>query len=123
MNQGAVIVVGDSYIQSLARMIPKPSPGSLHEMRVNAVNLGVLGYGTDQELLTLEAFLESHPALDVRDIIVFVSQNDFIDVQLDDHYLVRASALPSHRRAAGPRQLPAGACQTASWISRIFTGW
>jgi lysophospholipase L1-like esterase len=90
VNQGAVIVVGDSYIQSLGANDPETFAWILsHEMRVNVVNLGVLGYGTDQELLALEAFLEAHPALDVRDIVVFVSQNDFIDVQLDDHYLAR----------------------------------
>jgi lysophospholipase L1-like esterase len=85
-----VIVVGDSYIQSLGANDRETFAWILaHEMPVNVVNLGVLGYGTDQELLTLEGFLENHPALDVRDIVVFVTENDFNDVQLDYHYLAR----------------------------------
>jgi lysophospholipase L1-like esterase len=86
----SVIVVGDSYIQSLGANDPETFAWILaHEMPVNVVNLGVLGYGTDQELLTLEAFLEAHATLDVRDIVVFVTENDFVDVQLSSHYLGR----------------------------------
>jgi lysophospholipase L1-like esterase len=85
-----VVVVGDSYIQSLGANDRETFAWILaHEMPVNVVNLGVLGYGTDQELLALEGFLESHPALDIRDIVVFVTENDFTDVQLDYHYLAR----------------------------------
>ena len=81
MNQGAVIVAATPTFSPWGRMIPKPSPGSSpDEMRVNVVNLGVPVMALIKSS-TLEAFLESHPALDVRDIIVFVSQNDFIDVQ------------------------------------------
>ncbi len=90
VSQKTVIMVGDSYIQSLGANDPETFAWILaHEMPVNVVNLGVLGYGTDQELLALEAFLAAHPALGVRDVVVFVSQNDFIDVQLDYHYLAR----------------------------------
>jgi len=89
-NQPTVIVVGDSYIQSLGSNDSETFAWVLaHEMPVNVVNLGVLGYGTDQELLALEGFLEAHPPLDVRDIVVFVTENDFVDVQLDVHYLGR----------------------------------
>jgi hypothetical protein len=89
-NRPTVIVVGDSYIQSLGANDQETFAWILaHEMPVNVVNLGVLGYGTDQQLLTLESFLENHPALDVRDIVVFVTENDFTDVQLDYHYLGR----------------------------------
>jgi hypothetical protein len=49
------------------------------------VNLGVLGYGTDQELVSLAAYLETHPALPIRDIVVLVFDNDFIDVQTSSH--------------------------------------
>jgi hypothetical protein len=89
-NSPTIVVVGDSYIQSLGANDSETFAWILaHEMPVNVVNLGVLGYGTDQELLALESFLESHPALHVRDIVVFVTENDFVDVQLDRHYLGR----------------------------------
>lgn len=89
-SQPTIVVVGDSYIQSLGANDPETFAWILaHQIPVNVVNLGVLGYGTDQELVALESFLESHPALEVRDIVVFVTENDFVDVQLDCHYLGR----------------------------------
>ncbi len=89
-NEPTLIVVGDSYIQSLGANDPETFAWIIaHEMPVNVVNLGVLGYGTDQELLMLDAFLEAHPAANVRDIVVFVTENDFVDVQLSSHYLGR----------------------------------
>ena len=79
-----------------------------HEMPLNVVNLGVLGYGTDQELVSLEAYLEAHPALNVRDVVVFVAANDFTDVQVRLPLPgPQQAALPGYGRAAGPRQLPA----------------
>ena len=86
-----VIVVGDSYVQCTAVNDSDAFPWILaHEMPVNVVNLAVLGYGTDQELVSLESYLEAHPNLGVRDVVVLVSANDFIDVQLDYHYLARS---------------------------------
>jgi len=85
-----VILLGDSYIQSVGADDPEIFAWILaHDMPVNVVKLGVLGYGTDQQLVSLEAFLESHPALNVCDLVVFVTENDFTDVQTEYGYLAR----------------------------------
>jgi hypothetical protein len=89
-NRPTVIVLGDSYVQGAAVDDPDTFPWILaHVMDVNVVNLGVLGYGVDQELLSLEAYLEANPALSISDVLAFVSFNDFLDVQTDRHYLAR----------------------------------
>jgi hypothetical protein len=89
-NRPTVIVVGDSFAQSAGVDDRDAFPWIIaHDLPVNVVNLGVLGYGTDQELVSLEAYLEAHPAVNVRDVVVFVSHNDFFDVQIDYHYLAR----------------------------------
>lgn len=77
-----VILIGDSFVQGVgvddsetfAWMLAQDTPWKI-------VNLGVLGYAPDQELLSLTNFLKNHPDLEVRDIIVFVFDNDFVDVQ------------------------------------------
>ena len=85
-----VLMVGDSFVLSIAADDQEIFPWILaHEMPLNVVNLGVLGYGTDQELVSLEAYLETHAAVNVRDVIVFVATNDFTDVQVDYGYLGR----------------------------------
>jgi hypothetical protein len=81
-----VVLVGDSFVQGQAVNDSETFGWILaHKASVNVVNLGVLGYGTDQELVSLSAYLEAHPTLDVRDIVVLVFDNDFIDVQVDSH--------------------------------------
>ncbi len=95
-----VLIVGDSYAQSTGVEDREAFPWILaHEMPLNVVNLGVLGYGTEQELISLEAYLEAHPVLDVRDIVVFITANDFSDVQCNYHYLGRNK--PRFRLANG----------------------
>jgi len=86
-----VLVVGDSFVQGAAVDDAQAFPWILaHEMAVNVVNLGILGYGTDQELVSVQTYLEAHPDLDVRDVVVFVAPNDFTDVQVDYSYLGRS---------------------------------
>ncbi len=86
----AVLVVGDSFVHSTGVDDAQTFPWLVaHERPVNVVNMGVIGYGTDQEVVNLEAYLERHPTLDVRDVILLVSYNDFLDVQTDFHYLAR----------------------------------
>jgi hypothetical protein len=81
-----VLLVGDSFVQGQAVDDKDTFAWVLASgMSVNVVNLGVLGYGTDQELIGLEAFLETHPSLLVRDVVVVVFDNDFLDVQVDYH--------------------------------------
>jgi len=82
----SLILVGDSFVQGQAVNDTETFGWILaHETALNVVNLGVLGYGTDQELVNLGAYLEAHPTLEVRDVVVLVFDNDFIDVQLDSH--------------------------------------
>ena len=86
-----VIMVGDSFIQSMAADDQNTFAWVLaHEMPVNVVNLGVLSFGTDQELICLESFLDAHPNLNVRDVVVFVCGNDFFDVQITSGFLGRS---------------------------------
>lgn len=94
-----VLLVGDSFVfglsvddtatfgWQLARAVP--------DRRI--VNLGVPGWGTDQELLNLEDYFASgsmgaKPT--VSDIEVVVFENDFLDVQRAfDRYLGRGKAV------------------------------
>ncbi len=89
-NHPAILVVGDSFVQSTGVDDDQTFPWLLaSEMPVNVINLGVLGYGTDQELISLDAYLQAHPTLNVSDVVVLVCTNDFMDVQTDFHYLAR----------------------------------
>jgi hypothetical protein len=87
-----VILLGDSFVQGVgvddnetfAWLLARDTPWTI-------VNLGVLGYGTDQELLALTSYLKDHPNLEVRDIVVFVFDNDFVNVQTKrEHWLGRS---------------------------------
>ena len=87
-----VILVGDSFVQGVGVddnetfgwILARDAPWTI-------VNLGVLGYGTNQELLSLTGYLKNHPNLKVRDIVVFVFENDFVDVQTKyEHWLGRS---------------------------------
>jgi hypothetical protein len=90
-GSSTALIVGDSFIMSTAVDDHETFAWILaHEMDRNVVNLAVLGYGTDQELVSLEAYLEAHPAVDVRDVVVFVAANDFTDVQKRFQYLGRS---------------------------------
>jgi len=104
----SVIVVGDSFVQGQSVNDSDTFAWILaHETSLNVVNLGVLGYGTDQELASLKAYLEAHPTLDVRDVVVLVFDNDFIDVQVDYH--------PALGRSKPRFRLTDGQLQTAGY--------
>jgi len=106
-NEPSVILVGDSFVQGQAVNDSESFAWILaHETSLNVVNLGVLGYGTDQELVSLRAYLEAHPSLEVRDIVVLVFDNDFIDVQVDAHPALGRS---KPRFRVQDRRLEAGA--------------
>ena len=103
----AIILVGDSFAQGQSVNDTETCAWILdHELNRNVVNLGVLGYGTDQELAGLRAYLEAHPALDVGDIVVLVFDNDFVDVQTDSHPALGRSK-PRFRVAGGRLETPA----------------
>jgi lysophospholipase L1-like esterase len=92
----AIVLVGDSFVfgltvddhETFAALLAKQLP----DRRI--VNLGVTGYGTDQQLIGLERFLRSMRSVNVSDVIVVVFENDFLDVQRRfDPYLGRAKPL------------------------------
>jgi hypothetical protein len=85
-SKPALILVGDSFVQGQSVNDAETFAWILaQELPLRVLNLGVLGYGTDQELLGLSAYLKSHPMLDVKDIVLVVFENDFIDVQTSAH--------------------------------------
>lgn len=81
-NAPTIFLLGDSYAfgvgvnddETVAWFLARRTPH-------NVVNLGVLGYGTDQELLKLEELFERRPDATVRHVVVLVFDNDFVDVQ------------------------------------------
>ena len=109
-NDPTVVVLGDSYIYSMGANDNETFAWLLaRDLPFFVVNLGVLGYGTDQELVCLETFLNAHPSLNIRDVVVFVTENDFIDVQISYGYLGRTK--PRFQVEGGrlkARGLPAG---------------
>jgi hypothetical protein len=104
-SRPTILVVGDSFVQSTGVDDAQTFPWLVaHDIPANVVNLGVLGYGTDQELVDLDAFLERHPSLDIRDVVLLVSTNDFMDVQTDFHYLARSK--PRFQLGGGRLEVP-----------------
>jgi len=89
-----IIVVGDSFVQGQGVGDSESFPWILaRETALKVVNLGVLGFATDQELISLADYLAAHPALHVQDIVVFVCDNDFEEIQVTYHYLARSKPL------------------------------
>ena len=87
-----VLLVGDSFAQGVAVNDDQTFAWFLaRQTPYYIVNLGVGGYGTDQELVQLEEFLKAKPDLEVRHIILFVCENDFFDVQRDYHPAIARS--------------------------------
>lgn len=96
-----VILVGDSFVQGQAVDDSATFAWVLaHETSRNVINLGVSGFGTDQELISLKAYLEAHPTLEVNDIVVFVYENDFRDVENSDE-LMHGHSKPRFRLKGG----------------------
>lgn len=89
-----ILLVGDSFVQGLGVNDAETFGWLLaSRMGFGVINLGVLGYETDQELLALEGFFEAHSELAVSDVVLFVCENDFQDVQsnyLTHRFLARS---------------------------------
>ena len=88
----ATVLVGDSFVFGLSvpdsDTFPWQLARALPARRFE--NLGVPGWGTDQELVNLEDFFASAPRSRVSDVVVVVFENDFHDVQRSfDPYLGR----------------------------------
>lgn len=79
----AVVIVGDSFAYGLSVSDSETFAQQLSaELKGRElINLGVPGYGSDQELLGLEQFFRDHPTQKVGDIVVLIYENDFRDVQ------------------------------------------
>ena len=79
----SVVFVGDSFVfgvgvsdhQTFAHRLAVARP----DRRI--VNLGVPGWGSDQEMLSLERFFSTSGVARVSDVVVLVYENDFRDVQ------------------------------------------
>jgi hypothetical protein len=82
-NRRALILAGDSFCLGQGVNDTETYAWLLaHDMSRNVVNLGVFGYGTDQELIGLAGYLEAHPDVEVGDVVVLVLDNDMTDVQV-----------------------------------------
>lgn len=79
----AIVIVGDSFAFGLNVDDTATFPWRIAQAKPDrrVINLGVAGWGSDQELLGLERFLAARKPVSVRDIVVLVYENDFRDVQ------------------------------------------
>jgi hypothetical protein len=86
-----LLVVGDSFAEGIGVNDDQTFPWMLaRRTPYHVVNLGVVGYGTCQELVKLEEFIEDRPQIVIQHIVVLVFDNDFTDVQRGlDPYLGR----------------------------------
>lgn len=78
-----VVFLGDSFTNGVTVDDEETFAWRLAERfpQYHFVNLGVLGYGTDQELVRLERFLESKPRAPLSDVVVLLTETDFRDTQ------------------------------------------
>ena len=77
-----LLLLGDSFVAGMGVADHETFAWLLaHELPLAVVNLGVIGYGTDQELLKLEGFLAAGSGVSGGEIVVLVFDNDFMDVQ------------------------------------------
>jgi lysophospholipase L1-like esterase len=94
-----IVLVGDSLVQGLGANDAETFEWLLaSKTGFRVINLGVLGYGTDQELLALEGFFEAHSELAVSDVVLLVAENDFQDVQ--NNYVTHGSFVRTKPRFA-----------------------
>jgi len=77
-----LLVVGDSFAEGISVNDDQTFPWMLaRRTPYHVVNLGVVGYGTCQELVKLEEFFENHQQTKIQHIVILVCDNDFTDVQ------------------------------------------
>jgi hypothetical protein len=89
-----LILVGDSFAQGQGVADSESFAWILaNKSNLNIINLGVLGFAPDQELISLQDYLDAHPTLPVRDVVVLVCDNDFDEIQVSQHYLARSKPL------------------------------
>ena len=113
-----VVLVGDSYTFGLGVSDSETFQWFLSKQMPNRrfVNLGVPGWGTDQELVNLDDFLNANRGRIISDTVVLVTENDFSDVQRTfDTYLGRRKPI-FH---AGPGGLETGAFRL-NFVDRLM---
>ncbi|PYT08353.1 MAG: hypothetical protein DMF49_05510, partial [Acidobacteria bacterium] len=77
-----LILLGDSFVAGMGVEDEETLGWILsYETSYRVINLGVIGFGTDQELLSLERFLRAEPGLRGGEIVLLLFGNDFEDVQ------------------------------------------
>jgi len=83
-----VVALGDSYAWGWGVKDDELFSRRLNQRAtdVNLYNLSAPGYGTDQELLALERFFETHPSRAFAAVILLLSANDLEDVTHDVRY-------------------------------------
>jgi hypothetical protein len=116
-----VLLAGDSFVEGVGVDDRETFAARLASAGHRVVNLGVLGYGTEQEALSVEVFVAAHPNDRIGAIVVFVFDNDFVDVQRPlDPYLGRTRPIV---RAEGGRLVRApyrvGAIERLMDVSRL----
>ena len=91
-NAPVILLVGDSFIQGIGAEDEETVAWLLaRALRDrNVINLGVAGYGTDQELLATEEFFRAGGKA-VSDIVVVAFENDFSDVENSFDYALARS--------------------------------
>jgi hypothetical protein len=117
-----LIVVGDSLAQGIGVNDDQTFAWALaRSTPYNVVNLAVLGYGTDQELVRLEDFFAARPSALVKHIIVLIFDNDFSDAQTAHTYLGRSKPLfsVSGQELVRPKYEPSWADHLMD-VSRLF---
>lgn len=87
-----IVLLGDSFVQGVGVNDEETFGWILaNETSRSVINLGVLGFGTDQEFVSLNSYIKNNPDVEVQDIFIFVFENDFTDVQVDyEHWLGRS---------------------------------
>jgi hypothetical protein len=92
INEPVVLLVGDSFVQGVGvdddQTIAWRLAQQVPERQI--IDLGVAGYGTDQELLSVEKFFRARRD-SVSDIVVVMYENDFRDVQASFDYALARS--------------------------------
>ena len=96
-NRPVLLLVGDSFVQGIG-VEDEETVGwrlavALRDRRV--INLGVAGYGSCQQLLAVEDFMDRQPTV-VSDIIVVAYENDLRDVQSSFDYALARSKPAFH---------------------------
>jgi len=91
----AMLLLGDSFVQGIG--VADDETFAYHLARslpFRIVNLGVAGYGTDQQLLRLEEYFAANPNETIESVVVLVFDNDFVEVQrAQDPFLGRSKPL------------------------------